>query len=194
MESNLIALHFLPAWLQFGANSKHYTYSILCAPSFHLRPRPSNQTCVRLRWPPTCFCRLLIQTTRRSLKSTLALPLLTSVVATPKHTSCMEFGSLSEHLQVMLVDPVVVWLPWLELIFPPLRSANRQILLAPSHSKGKSNLSGKSAPCLSTQGQPGERRHKRSCDPSGRLAGVLSEEFAPSHVNSSLLYLPVYLL
>lgn len=30
MESNLIVLHFLPTWLQFGANSKHYTYSILC--------------------------------------------------------------------------------------------------------------------------------------------------------------------
>lgn len=30
MERNLIALHFLPMWLQFGANSKHYTYSFLC--------------------------------------------------------------------------------------------------------------------------------------------------------------------
>lgn len=34
MERNLIALHFLPAWLQFGANSKHYTYSILCLRAF----------------------------------------------------------------------------------------------------------------------------------------------------------------
>lgn len=34
MESNLIVLNFLPAWLQFGANSKHYTYSILCLRAF----------------------------------------------------------------------------------------------------------------------------------------------------------------
>lgn len=34
MESNLIAFHFLPAWLRFGANSKRYTFSILCLRAF----------------------------------------------------------------------------------------------------------------------------------------------------------------
>lgn len=41
MESNLIALHFLPMWLQFGANSKHYTYSLLCLSKQNMCTSPS---------------------------------------------------------------------------------------------------------------------------------------------------------
>lgn len=112
LESNLIALHFLPAWLPFGANSKHCTDSVLLSPCLSSgaeeRPWAFQQNMRTSPLASHVFTWTLIQN-RPSIPKVNARAAFVGVCRCnpPKHTSCVQLGCLSELLVAMLADLVV---------------------------------------------------------------------------------------